>query len=164
MICPMSSCTTTTSRCSIKHVKKHKLVLGSDLDECVLKNLYERQVRRYTLFKSALTLYQPDIVLKKKPRIYMVSDMLEHQQQNMLFSTQESLKRQSSTSVPFRHEQREEAKVAALGRQKTRARKAEQVLLMKGKGLRTREAPRQKEREKSIWIRRSSSVVLTTTE
>ena len=46
-------------------------------------------------------MYQPDIVLKKKPRIYMVSDMLEHQQQNMLFSTQESLKRQSSTSVPF---------------------------------------------------------------
>ena len=44
------------------------LDLGNDLDEHVLENLCERQVRTSTLWKYAMKLYQSDIVLKKKKR------------------------------------------------------------------------------------------------
>ena len=36
--------------------------LGNDLDEHVLENLYELQVKTSTLMKNALTLYQSDFV------------------------------------------------------------------------------------------------------
>ena len=43
---------------------------GDVLDEHVLENLYQRQVKKSTLMKHAITLYQQDIVLKKEPRSY----------------------------------------------------------------------------------------------
>ena len=41
--------------------------MGNDVDEGVVGNLYERQVREATLMKNALTFYQQDIVLKWEP-------------------------------------------------------------------------------------------------
>ena len=46
------------------------LAFGNDLDEHFLENLYERQEKRSTLMKNAMTLHQQDIVLKKEPSIY----------------------------------------------------------------------------------------------
>ena len=82
------------------------LALGYDLDEGVLENLCERQVKKSTLMKNAMTLYQRDLVLKKEPKSKpelraMVNDILRHQQQNMLISQKERSKRQNSTSVLF---------------------------------------------------------------
>ena len=42
--------------------------LGYDLDEHVVEHLDERQVKKSTLMKHAMTLYQQDTVLKKRSR------------------------------------------------------------------------------------------------
>ena len=64
------------------------------MDEHVLGNLFERQVKKSTLMKHAMTLYQQDIILKKEPRSHkrlrtMVNDIFEHQQPMMLISQKE---------------------------------------------------------------------------
>ena len=46
------------------------LAFVNDLDEHVLQNLYERQVKKSTLMEHAMTLYQQYTVLKKEPRSY----------------------------------------------------------------------------------------------
>ena len=85
------------------------LAFGNDLDECVLENLYERQGRKSTLMKNALSLYQSDNVLKKEPRRYpklrtTTNDILEHQQQNMLFSQKGVLKETEQHQRTLREE------------------------------------------------------------
>ena len=74
--------------------KETVLARGNDLDEGVLENLCERQVRTSTLMQNALTLSQPDIVLKDEPRsdkrlMTVVHDILEQQWQNMLICQKE---------------------------------------------------------------------------
>ena len=85
MICSMSSDTTTTSRSSCEEML---LALGSDLDEGVLKNLHERQVKQKTLVNNTLSLYQSQ---RRSYQILraMMKDILEHEQQNMLISQKE---------------------------------------------------------------------------
>ena len=95
------------------------LALGYDLDEGVLENLCERQVKKSTLMKNAMTLYQRDLVVKKEPRSKpklraMVNDILRHQQQNMLISQKERSKRQSSTSVLFEKRTRKRQRLPLL--------------------------------------------------
>ena len=49
---------------------------GNDLDERVLENCCERQVTNSTLMKPAMTIYQPDLILKKKkPRSYQETEL-----------------------------------------------------------------------------------------
>ena len=64
-------------------------VLGSDVVEHVLENFYERQVKKSTPMKHAMTFYQEDIVVQKEARTLpkmrtIVTDIFEQQQQNML--------------------------------------------------------------------------------
>ena len=110
------------------------LALGNDLDEHVLDNLHERQVRTSTLMKNAVTSYQQDMVLKKGAERHQtlrttVNDILEQQQRNSLISEEERLKRPSSSSVLFGRELKKMAKIVDLERQHACARKAEHVLL-----------------------------------
>ena len=143
--------------------------LGSDLDELVVDNLHERQVRTSTLMKNALTLYQSDTVLKMEPRSYqkwrtLVNDKLEHQQQKMLSSQKRALKRPMI-----------KAKIVALGRPKGSCSQGGEWSFWtwpgkergKGKGHRSRSpvqrdisAERQYARKtgKSSWKRRSPTV------
>ena len=79
--------------------------LGNDLDEHVLENLFERQVKKSTLMKHAMTLHQRHIVLKKEPRSYqrlrlwsMTSSSSNSRTRRFLKRT---IKRQSSISILF---------------------------------------------------------------
>ena len=71
------------------------MTLGKDVDEQMLESLHERQLTKSSLMKSALTLYQSDIVLKTEPRSHkklraMVHDILEVKNKpNMLISHEE---------------------------------------------------------------------------
>ena len=105
----MSSCTTTTSRCSVSLVKND-------------------QVNKSTLMKHAKTLHQQDLVLKKEPRRYQrlrttVSDIRE-EQQHVEFS-ERAIKRQQQHTL--QKELKNNAKIVDLGCQKARARKADTV-------------------------------------
>ena len=94
--------------------------------------------------KNASSLYQSDIVVKKEPRSYwksrtMVNDILEQQQQNMLIAQKEQ--------CTLFERSRRKANIVALGRQKARARNAENFLLnmtglKKGKGKGNRSSVR----------------------
>ena len=114
---------------------------GNDLDEHVRDNLHEQQVKKSTLMKHAWIFYQQDILLKKEPRNYqrlrtLVTDILVQQQQNMLISQKQRSRQQQQQQAQHTFSK---AKMVDLGRQNSRARKAENVLpnmtrQRKGKG------------------------------
>ena len=67
------------------------LPLDEDMAGELLEILNQRQLRRSTLMKNALSSFLSDIVIRKEPRSYqrlhaMVTDSLEDQRQNELIS------------------------------------------------------------------------------
>ena len=63
-----------------------QLLLDKNVDEELLENLYERQLRKSSLMKNALSLYHSDILLKREPmnskKLRAVeTDILEDQRQ-----------------------------------------------------------------------------------
>ena len=152
---------------------------NNDLDEGVLGNVYERQVRQSTLMKNDFTLYQSDMVLKKEPKSYqkwgtVVNDILEHQQQNMLISQKERSRDRAGAVYSLKEGSGQKQRLPLLDvhtlvlkRQKC-SFEHDPTKKGKGKGHRSR-CPAQRDnsaerqyarntRKKSIWKRRSSTV------
>ena len=79
----------TTSKRSIRPGNETLQAFSSDLDENILESFFDRQLKKSSLLKTALSVHQHDIVVKKQPRSYrelrmMVDNILENERRNLL--------------------------------------------------------------------------------
>ena len=110
------------------------LALVVDLDEHVLENLYERQANKFTLMKSAMTLFHQDVLVQKNQQATtdlrsMVKDILQQQQQQkMLISQNERARDRAAAAYSLKGPEEKGKYLRSLDIKKARAGKAENVL------------------------------------
>ena len=92
----------TISRCSIQAFEETLLALGDDLDEHVLDNLYEQQVKKVYIHQACDAIvsarHGSEKGAENLPKIEDYND-LEQQQQQTLMPQERAIKRQSSSST-----------------------------------------------------------------